>query len=283
MWCPGGSPQSLLNAVFFYNGIHFCLHGEEHRKLKLEQITRDRTGYTYHENGSKNQKGTFRERNICNKVVHSYAVPEAGERCHVHLLDVYISKLPKNAHSMEAFYFRHLSKPPQEGPWCSAVLIGRNKLATIVKVTCTEAGLSEKKTNHSLRATAATALFEANVPEKLIQERTGHRSVHTLWQYQQSTVLQHQATSKILTTNKRLVYQEAAKPISTTVSSHASSIASTLATTSNSRAPFILNIGSLSSCTINISYGSLPTQCTKQAPVLPKLSEKELEELFSDF
>jgi integrase len=35
-------------------------------------------------------------------------------------------------------------------------------------------------TNHSLRATGATRLFEANVPEKLIQERTGHRSIDAL-------------------------------------------------------------------------------------------------------
>lgn len=34
----------------------------------------------------------------------------------------------------------------------------------------------EGKTNHSLRATGATRLFEVNVPEKLIKERTGHRS-----------------------------------------------------------------------------------------------------------
>ena len=148
---------------------------------------------------------------------------------------------------------------------------------------CAEAGLSEKKTNHSLRATAATALFEANIPEKLIQERTGPHSVDALQQYQRSTVQQHQATSKISATNNGLDYQEAAKPISTTASSHASSSASTLATTSNSQAPFTLNIGSLSGCTINILYGSLPTQCTKQKPALPELSEKELEELFSDF
>ena len=37
---------------------------------------------------------------------------------------------------------------------------------------------SEKKTTiaHSLRATGATALFNAGVPENLIQDVTGHRS-----------------------------------------------------------------------------------------------------------
>ena len=45
------SPQSLLNAVFFYNGMQFCLWGgDEHRKLKLVQF-RDDTGYVCYENG----------------------------------------------------------------------------------------------------------------------------------------------------------------------------------------------------------------------------------------
>ena len=32
-------------------------------------------------------------------------------------------------------------------------------------------------TNHSLRATSTTLMFKGGVPEKLIQERTGHRSL----------------------------------------------------------------------------------------------------------
>ena len=39
------------------------------------------------------------------------------------------------------------------------------------------------KTNHSLGATGATRLFEANVPEKLIKERNGHRSADALRLY----------------------------------------------------------------------------------------------------
>ena len=41
---------------------------------------------------------------------------------------------------------------------------------------CKEAGIQEKKTNHTLRAIGATALFNAGVPEKLIRDVTGHRS-----------------------------------------------------------------------------------------------------------
>ena len=33
------TPEGLLNAVFFYNAINFCLHsGEEHRGLRETQL-----------------------------------------------------------------------------------------------------------------------------------------------------------------------------------------------------------------------------------------------------
>ena len=41
---------------------------------------------------------------------------------------------------------------------------------------CEDAGITERKTNHSLRATGTTALFSAVVPEKTIRNITGHRS-----------------------------------------------------------------------------------------------------------
>ena len=35
-------------------------------------------------------------------------------------------------------------------------------------------------TNHSMCATSATEMYETGVPEKAIQERTGHRSLEAL-------------------------------------------------------------------------------------------------------
>lgn len=39
------------------------------------------------------------------------------------------------------------------------------------------AGIDGHFTNHSLRATAATTLYEHGIDEQLIMERTGHRSI----------------------------------------------------------------------------------------------------------
>ena len=49
---------------------------------------------------------------------------------------------------------------------------------------CKDAGISGHKTNHSLRAYAATELFRAGIPEKVIQDRSGHRSLEGLRKYE---------------------------------------------------------------------------------------------------
>lgn len=73
------------------------------------------------------------------------------------------------------FYLRPLSKP-KENIWYTAQPIGLNTLAATVGKMCTEAGLQGFRSNHSLRATAATRLYECGVDEQIISEVTGHRS-----------------------------------------------------------------------------------------------------------
>ena len=92
------SPESLLNAVFYYNGLNFTLRGgDEHRNLSLTQITfgnepdpADPTKVIkfveYTENGSKNRPGGCKQLNLYNKNVRHYEQPLLGDRCHVHHL-----------------------------------------------------------------------------------------------------------------------------------------------------------------------------------------------------
>ena len=59
--------------------------------------------------------------------------------------------------------------------------IGHNTLKGLLKNMCTEAGLSsDGKSNHSLRATAATRMLDAGLPEKIIMNRTGHHCLDGL-------------------------------------------------------------------------------------------------------
>ena len=68
---------------------------------------------------------------------------------------------------------------------------------------CEEADIGGNKTNHSLRVTGASALFDAGVPERIIQGRTGHRSLDALRIYERVTDEQTNQVSKILSGNKK--------------------------------------------------------------------------------
>ena len=53
---------------------------------------------------------------------------------------------------------------------------GKNKIANTVKDICSKSGIEGNFTNHSLRATSASRMYQCNVPEQVIKEVTGHRS-----------------------------------------------------------------------------------------------------------
>lgn len=60
----------------------------------------------------------------------------------------------------------------------------------ILSKMCALAGIEGRITNHSLRATSATQMYEMGVPEKIIQERTGHRSLDALLVYERTNTHQ---------------------------------------------------------------------------------------------
>ena len=49
---------------------------------------------------------------------------------------------------------------------------------------CKDAKVEGNFTNHSLRATGATLLFDAGVPILIVQKRTGHKSLDALCTYE---------------------------------------------------------------------------------------------------
>lgn len=116
-------------------------------------------------------------------------------KCHVFLLDLYFSKIPKEALERDVFYLQPVTRVKPGAPWFTTTPVGKNTLAKMVKEVCAEADIGGNKTNHSLRATGATELYQAGVPEIIIQERTGHLSLSGLWQYEHSCDNQYEAVS----------------------------------------------------------------------------------------
>ena len=76
-------------------------------------------------------------------------------------------------------------------------LLEKNTLVKMVKEVCVKANIPGHKMNHSLRATGIFDLFQAGVPDMIIQDLSGHLSMDGLRQYQRTSE-QEEDVSKVL-------------------------------------------------------------------------------------
>ena len=134
------------------------------------------------------------------KTVLHHANLENPERCFVRLFKRYLQLCPESRPA-HAFYMQPLHHPT---PTClySNKPLGHYTLSKTVARLCREAGISGYKTNHSLRATTATRLYQSGVDEQLVMERTGHRSLEGVRNYKRTSDMQREALSDILNHKK---------------------------------------------------------------------------------
>ena len=211
MWESGtlgmDNPWALTRATFVTVGLHFCLRGgQEHRDVKVDQFRRvpsdgsysKESFYEYVEHGSKNHQGKFAEIDS-NKVSWAFAQP-GSSHCPVRILDLHLSKLPQLYSLLNMQPLQAVPSDPQH-PWYKATPIGVNLLKNMMPKVSELARPRSSYTNHSLRATAATRMFAAGVPEKVIAEFTGHKSPKALHQYERTSIDQVQAAGLAITRN----------------------------------------------------------------------------------
>ena len=117
----------------------------------------------------------------------------------VTILDLYLKKLPQAAFDQDIFYCRPLDQYESRGLWYSQQPRGKHYLGNLVKSMFTKSGAGSEYSNHSLRASGASELFQAEVPERVIQGITGHRSIKALRQYEKVSDVQKKAACNILT------------------------------------------------------------------------------------
>jgi len=86
----------------------------------------------YLEHGYKNRNGGFYQLHVENKRVEILKNPDAGNRCLVFLLDLYLGKLPKETKKQNVFYCR-LLQHLNEDQWYSAQPRGKHFLSNMVK------------------------------------------------------------------------------------------------------------------------------------------------------
>ena len=152
--------------------------------------------YTYLEFGSKNHPGGVNDTSGKSVTI----VDVGGQRSHVVLLDQYLSKVPKdNIDNDSLFYLSPLPFTPlRQRPWYFSDPYPIRALDSLLKTMTSHAGLKGNYTNHSLRATGATVLFDVGIPEAVIQKRTGHKSLEALRTYERTTTEQNTQVSGLL-------------------------------------------------------------------------------------
>ena len=91
---------------------------------------------------------------------------------------------------------------PTKHCWFSHTPLCHNTLKNYLRNTCKKAGIKVYKTNHSLRATAATRLYLSGVDELLVMEWTGHRSIKGIKSYKRTSREQQENVSDLLNGKK---------------------------------------------------------------------------------
>ena len=82
--------------------------------------------------------------------------------------------------------------------WYLKSTLGHNTLNGTVGPLCKLGGISSYKTNHSLRTTATTRLYQSGVDEQMVMELTGHRSLEGIRSYKCTSNTQREVLSDIL-------------------------------------------------------------------------------------
>lgn len=137
--------------------------------------------------------------------------------------------------------------------WYSNRPLGYHTLSNMVARLCKAAGIHGFKTNHSLRAIAATLLYESGVDEQLVMERTGHGSLDGVRSYKRTTDMQREALSDILNCKRpRLEYPTSSSAGSSHNTLQLDVTTNMLGNTDNSTAG-LFHFTSCSNITININ------------------------------
>ena len=250
------TPQSLVDTILFYNGLYFALRsGNEHRQLRnnpcqIDLVERpgERSYLKYTEDVSKNHPGGLKGRKLQPKVVLHHANVENPKRCFVRLFKRYRELCPKDAPA-HAFYLKP-SRTPSPMCWYYKYPLGHVILDKTVNRLCELAGINGYKTNHSLRATATSRLYQSGVDEQLVMERTGHRSLKGVRSYKRTSDSQRENISDILNGSEKTKLDSVALSTSQTVTS-------TLQCSSQLRT-LSLPSATFHQCTVNFNIGSAP-------------------------
>lgn len=210
MWETGvlgdSNPKQLVDTLLYMLGVHFALRAvKEHKALRVGPRSQfavkfDRKGDKYYleytEDSSKTNQGGLEHRKVTKKISRAYENLDDPQKCVVRLYRKYMTLRPTDSKCPEDLYLRPLVNP-KETCWYTMQPMGVNTISKIVSHLAKQVGIEGKVTNHSCRATSATRLFQSNMEEQLVMEKTGHRS-NAVRSYKRTSDRQLREVSNVL-------------------------------------------------------------------------------------
>ena len=172
--------MGLSNGVYYYNCKLFGLRArDEHAGMKRWQLSivadgKGREGIRYVDSGCKNWQGGLKHKSVTPKDITHWA-DTSNPRNLLEMYRRYFQCTPKTGD----FYRRPIPTLRAEMPKFSQQCIGKNKLDQYVKNMFLSAGIpidNRKITNHSIKATLCSTLWEAGFDNQGVSSRSGHRS-----------------------------------------------------------------------------------------------------------
>ena len=136
--------------------------------------------------------------------------------------------------------------------------LGVNSLKKLIPELSAKAGIDVHYTNHSLRATVITRMFNAGIPEKIIAENSGHKSVKALRCYERTSSEQQKEVSKVVTKHKvGSEAVEAGHEAASLPEAAAQYVSRSVQVFTRCMRPYVMSpslSGKFSGCTINIGF-----------------------------
>lgn len=178
------TPSSLQLKIFFEVCLHFGRRGREGlRELKKDQVVflYDDTGVEYATLGFNPQEKN-RQGYKLKEIEHDQRMYGTGApNCPLVSLKKYINAL--NPASNDFFQRPKPHVLPGEEVWYINSPVGVNTIGQFMPKICTLAGLKNRYTNHSIRATTVTSLRHMGVHVNDIMAVTGHKCAQRIMSY----------------------------------------------------------------------------------------------------
>ncbi|XP_033725294.1 zinc finger MYM-type protein 3-like [Pecten maximus] len=199
--------HALLNTVWFNNTKRLGFGGcYENRQLKWGDIElkTDENGSEYlefNEITTKTRGGNSTHVRSFNP--KQFQNPEIKWRCPIEAYKLYAKHRPQAMNTPESPFYIAVNQNSTGGKWFKNEPVRRNKLGVMMKTMASNAGLTGKKTNQSLRKTLCTKLIHSGVAPTTIMQVSGHKNVNSVINYAVASLNQQREMCETLQNVKK--------------------------------------------------------------------------------